>query len=102
MGHQECPKDGESVTLNSPKRDTPNPDLLYEIRRLSEMIGVLQTEIRNPIRNRWMTTKEAAKYACMSIKQIHRAVKAGLLKCGNRAGNWRFKREWIDKYIMNN
>jgi len=87
---------------NKPSCLNSNPDLLYETRRLYGLIQELKIEIQNPIRNRWMRTSDAAKYANVSTKQIHRAVKAGLLKCGNRAGNWRFKREWIDKYIMNN
>ncbi len=93
---------GESKNIKCCNHCKNDSDLVIEIRLLSQELIEMKSIVSGVASNRWMTTKEVAEYACMSIKQIHRAVKAGLLKCGKRTGQWRFKREWIDKYIMNN
>jgi len=92
----------EQTKQNCQNQDN-NPELVYEVRKLSGLIQVLQTEIHTSEKTPyWLTTREAAEYARVSIKKISRAVKSGKLKCGNRDGHWRFKHEWIDKYIINN
>lgn len=77
-------------------------DLIYEIRLLSQELKEMKLVLAGVTENRWMTTGEVSDYTALSRKQIGRAVKQGKLKCGNRDGHWRFKREWVDKYIINN
>jgi len=93
---------GESNKTNCCSHCKNDGELVYEIRLLSQELKEMKLVLAGAAENRWMTTREAAEYARVSIKKISRAVKSGKLKCGNRDGHWRFKHEWIDKYIINN
>ena len=57
---------------------------------------------RDPLTTPWLTTAGAAAYVGASEKTILRAVAAGKLQHGRLGGNLRlrFRREWLDRWLM--
>lgn len=53
------------------------------------------------MQSRWMSVKEAADHAAVSVETVRRAARAGRLKGlkVNAARIWRTRREWVDEWL---
>lgn len=54
-----------------------------------------------PSRTQIMTPKEAAKYLGLHIITIYRLIKKGELPGFKVGGQWRFKKDLLDSWILN-
>lgn len=50
--------------------------------------------------DRWLTVAEVAEYLQISRAKIYAMAQAGEIPCTKLAGQWRFKRDEIDKWML--
>ncbi|MDD5194130.1 MAG: helix-turn-helix domain-containing protein [Candidatus Omnitrophica bacterium] len=55
---------------------------------------------QNPYRSQIMTPKEAAQYLGIHLVTIYRLIKKGELPSFKIGGQWRFKKDLLDSWIL--
>ena len=58
------------------------------------------TAAPSPLIGEWLTKTEAAVYTKYSASTLERAVHAGELEAGGTPGRRRFRREWLDAWLI--
>ena len=61
---------------------------------------LLEPPPSSPLIGEWLTKAEAAAYAKVSESTLERAVNAGELEVGGTRGRRRFKRGWLDAWLV--
>mgnify|MGYP001187031484 CR=1 FL=1 len=66
---------------------------------MQEKLTSIEQKLDDKLCNQWLTTREASKYAAVSIRTINRHIHLGTLKVSQRLGKNLFKRIWLDQWL---
>ena len=72
----------------------------YDLLPIIERLDRIEKKIDEKLSDKWMNTKDVAKYTTLSIQTIHRGIRKGELKVTKGTGKNLFKRSWVDRWVQ--